>query len=213
MWFNDADAADHWADAIAHLSRDRILRKLIARLGPCTLRPRRDYFVKLVQSILSQQVSVKAADAMYRRLAGQFPAQGPTPARMVRFLTQGDETLIRACGLSRQKRGYLLDLSQRFTAGTIRPQRFASMTDDEVIATLTQVKGIGVWTVQMLLIFALARPDVWPTGDLGLQHNLHINFPKHFATRPKPRDIESFADKWRPYRSIATWYLWQSGKK
>lgn len=207
MWF-DVEPSDKWADAIAHLSRDKVLRKIIAQVGPCTLRPRRDYFVKLVQSILSQQVSVAAAASMYRKLSGQFIGNKVTPADVVRFLTESEDDLIRSCGLSRQKRAYVLDLAQRFHEGTIPSRRFSRMTDEQLIENLTQIKGIGRWTVEMLLIFALNRPDVWPVDDLGLQAAIQKAYD--LPQRPKAKEIITFGDKWKPWRSIATWYLWRS---
>ena len=207
MWI-DAEPNDRWAEAIAHLRRDEVLGRVIDRVGPCTLRPRRDYFVKLVQSILSQQVSVKAAAAMYRKLAGQFAGQKVTPAELVRFLRESDELVIRSCGLSRQKRAYVLDLAERFHAGSVPSRRFARMTDEQIIETLTPIKGVGRWTVEMLLIFGLNRTDVWPVDDLGLQEGIRREWG--MATRPKAKEIIHFGDAWRPYRSIATWYLWRS---
>lgn len=207
MWF-DLEPSDKWGDAIAHLSRDKVMRGIIARVGPCTLRPRRDYFVKLVQSILSQQVSVAAAASMYRKLASQFTGNKVTPADVVRFLTESEDDLIRSCGLSRQKRAYVLDLAQRFHDGAIPSRRFSRMTDDQLIENLTQIKGIGRWTVEMLLIFALNRTDVWPVDDLGLQAAIQKAY--NLPVRPKAKEILTFGDKWKPWRSIATWYLWRS---
>ncbi|MGC4031842.1 MAG: hypothetical protein QM754_08950 [Tepidisphaeraceae bacterium] len=207
MWF-DVEPSDKWAAAITHLRKDKVLRGVIARVGPCTLRPRRDYFVKLVQSILSQQVSVAAAAAMYRKLAGQFVGQKVTPAEVVRFLRESDELLIKSCGLSRQKRAYVLDLAERFHAGSVPSRRFSKMTDEQIIENLTQIKGIGRWTVEMLLIFGLNRTDVWPVGDLGLQESIRQLY--NMPVRPKAKEIRDFADKWKPFRSIATWYLWRA---
>jgi len=210
MWFDTAPN-DQWTDAIAHLRRDRVLRRLIDDVGPCTLKPRRNSYLKLVQSILSQQVSVKAAASMYLKLAKQMPAKRVSPANVLAFLTTADEETIKSCGLSRQKRGYILDLSQRFASGQIKPARFSKLSDEELVAELTQIKGIGRWTVEMLLIFGLNRPDLWPVDDLGLQEAIRHHFK--LPARPKPREILNFADKWRPYRSIATWYLWRAPKE
>lgn len=207
MWF-DVEPTDQWADAVAHLRRDKTMRGVIDRVGPCTLRPRRDYFVKLVQSILSQQVSVAAAASMYRKLAGQFVGQKVTPADVVRFLKESEDDLIRSCGLSRQKRAYVLDLAERFHAGSIPSRRFSKMTDEQIVANLTQIKGIGRWTVEMLLIFGLNRTDVWPVDDLGLQEAIKREWG--MAVRPKAKEIADFGDAFKPYRSIATWYLWRS---
>ena len=211
MWFKDASADDRWHDAMVHLRKDATLRKIIDRVGPCMLRPTlsRDYYIRLVQSILSQQVSVKAADAMYRKLSAHFPRQRPTPERIVEFLTTSDEEIIRSCGLSRQKRAYLHDLAERFASKRIDPKRFAKMDDELLIAHLTEVKGIGQWTVEMLLIFALNRPDVWPMDDLGIRESLYRHWPRRFDVRPTPGQVKDFADKWRPWRTVASWYLWR----
>lgn len=210
MWFPDRATDPRWNEATAHLRRDRVLAGIIDRVGPCTLRPHRDYFVKLIQSILSQQVSVKAAMAMYARLSSRFPRKRPTPALLLEFLRGSDETTLRSCGLSRQKREYLLDLSRRFADGSIPHRRLARMSDEEVVTTLTQVKGVGRWTVEMLLIFSLCRPDVWPVDDLGLRESVYLHWPRRFEDRPTARELLGFADRWRPWRSIATWYLWRA---
>lgn len=207
MWFDEKPNA-RWADACRFLAkRDPVMRKLIRRVGPCTLRPRRDYFVKLVQSILSQQVSVKAAASMYAKLAMNFEGRKPTPEALVRFLEESDDAVIRACGLSRQKRAYVYDLAKRFADGSIPHRRFSRMTDEELIASLTQIKGIGRWTVEMLLIFALNRPDVWPVDDLGLREGVRREYGH--PERKSAKELVAFADHLRPYRSIATWYLWR----
>ncbi len=187
--------------------------KLIRRIGPCTLRPRGEPFVTLVQSILSQQVSVKAADSMYRKLAAKFPRQRPTPERLLNFLTTANDDDIRGCGLSRQKRGYMHDLARCFSDGTVPARRLSRMTDEEVIACVTQVKGIGQWTAEMLLIFSLGRPDIWPIDDLGIRESVFRLWPKTFAERPAPKMIADFADRWRPWRSVASWYLWAEKDK
>ena len=126
---------------------------------------------------------------------------------MARFLREGDEETVRSCGLSRQKRSYILDLAERFHAKQIPSRRFSRMSDDQIIESLTQIKGIGRWTVEMLLIFGLNRTDVWPVDDLGLQEGVRRAFK--MAERPKAKEIVHFADAWRPYRSVATWYLWR----
>ena len=182
MWFKDLPPDDRWHDAIRHLRKDKTLAKIIDAVGPCTLKPRltRDHYVRLVQAILSQQVSVKAAAAMYRKLSSQFPRKRPTPQNVVQFLTTADEDLIRSCGLSRQKRAYIHDLAERFASKEIDPKQFAKMDDDLLIEHLTQVKGIGKWTVEMLLIFSLNRPDVWPVDDLAIRQSVHKHWPRKF---------------------------------
>lgn len=214
MWFDDLDPNDRWAPAITHLRKDKTLAKIIERVGPCTLTPvpAKDCFIKLVQSILSQQVSTAAAASMYRKLAAQFPRKRPTPERLVQFLDTSDEETIRSCGLSRQKRAYIHDLASRFASGEIKSKDFATKSDDELVAELTPIKGIGRWTVEMLLIFALNRPDVWPVDDLGIQESVFRHWPRKFEERPKGKQIRDFADKWRPWRSVASWYLWRGLK-
>jgi DNA-3-methyladenine glycosylase II len=209
MWFDNTTSADRWYDAIRHLRRDPILRRIMKRVGPCTLSPRKDVFVALVQSILSQQVSVAAADSMYRKLKAKMPRKSVTPKNVLAFLTTSDDETVRSCGLSRQKRGYVQDVSQKFADGTIKPRSFHAMTDEAMIEHLTQVKGIGRWTVEMLLIFVFNRPDVWPVDDLGIQERYRQNFG--LEHRPKPKELAPLGDKWKPWRTVASWYLWKSG--
>lgn len=214
MWFDDLDPNDRWTPAITHLRKDKTLAKIIARVGPCTLSPvaPKDCFIKLVQSILSQQVSTAAAASMYRKLSANFPRNRPTPESLVTFLDTADEEKVRGCGLSRQKRAYIHDLATRFANGSIKSKDFIAKSDEQLIEELTEIKGIGQWTVEMLLIFALNRPDVWPVDDLGIQESVFRHWPKKFETRPKGKLIKDFASKWRPWRSVASWYLWRGLK-
>lgn len=211
MWFKDVPPDDRWHAAIVHLSKDNTLAKIIARVGPCTLTPKltRDHYVRLVQAILSQQVSTKAAASMYRKLCAQFPRKRPTPDAVVKFLTTADDELIRSCGLSRQKRAYIHDLAERFASKQIDPKKFAKMDDELLIEHLTEVKGIGKWTVEMLLIFSLNRPDVWPVDDLAIRESIYKHWPRKFTERPTPKLVANFGDKWRPWRTVASWYLWR----
>jgi DNA-3-methyladenine glycosylase II len=215
MWFPPADEDGRWAEAIAHLRTDKTMARIIDRVGPCLIRPRRDYFVKLVQSIFSQQVSVAAASAMYAKLKARVRGQQVTPQSVLEFLTTQDDETIRSTGLSRQKRGYMHDLARRFADGAVPYKRFAKMSDEEIIESLTQVKGIGRWTVEMLLIFALNRPDVWPVDDLGLREHAFRNYPRLFKERPTAKDpkLAKLGERFAPYRSVATWYLWRSSAK
>ena len=214
MWFPPATPDGRWDAALEHLGRDRVMRKIIDRVGPCTLQPTpdKDHYIRLVQSILSQQVSVAAARSMYAKLSANFPRKRPTPALMVTFLTMSSDELIRSCGLSRQKRAYIHDLATRFAEKSIVPKKFAGMNDDELVEHLTAVKGIGRWTVEMLMIFALNRPDVWPVDDLAIRESVFRHWPKRFAERPSAKELRPFADRWRPYRTIASWYLWRGLK-
>src|SRR5690349_16338823 len=171
MWLEKPPRRPDWSAAIKHLRRDPVMRRIIARVGPCTLAPRRDFFVVLCKSIFTQQISTKIAAVLFGRFREQFPRRRPTPQRVGKFLRDGDADLIKRCGLSRQKRAYVLDLADHFVRGEIPTRRFARMSDDEIIESLTRVNGIGRWTAEMFLIFVLNRSDVWPVDDLGLQES------------------------------------------
>lgn len=207
MWSTQSSSTS-WNEAENFLKRDRVMKRLIDRVGPCTLAPNKDVFATLVKSILSQQVSGAAANSMHRKLCEQLPRKKITPQNIFDFLTHKDDETIRSCGLSRQKRAYIHDLSGKFLDGTVPYKRFSKLDDEELIKSLTQVKGIGRWTVEMLLIFSLNRTDVWPVDDLGIRESVFRHWPKKFTERPKPKEILDFAEKWRPWRSVASWYLW-----
>ena len=183
---------------------DPILSPFIEAIGPCRLAPAPDPFIALVEAIISQQLSVKAADTIFARLVSICPGKSITPKKIV----SADESALREAGLSRQKIGYMKDLAGRWVAGEIRPKEFHSLPDEEIIARLIEVKGIGRWTAEMFLIFALNRTDVLPVGDLGLKKAVRQAY--RLRQLPSPEDIQKIADPWRPYRSIATWYLWKS---
>ncbi len=206
MWFKASSRAPDWSEGVEHLRRDRRLRPIIDRVGKCTLHPRRDYFVVLCQSIFTQQISTKVAEVLFKRFCDQFPNRRPTPKGVLAFLA-GDPEQVRACGLSRQKISYLADLARHFEEDKIPIRRFGTMSDEAVIASLTQVKGVGRWTAEMFLIFVLNRPDVLPVDDLGLR----IGAAKVLGLdeRPTPKQVEAAAEPWRPWRTLATWYIWR----
>jgi len=194
----------NFSAAEKHLRRsDPVLAQIIQQQGKCALKPDRRYFQSLVEAILSQQLSVKAAATIFRRfrdlLAGQV-----VPAAI---LSLRDEQF-RNVGISRQKMAALRDLSSKWQASFINPRRFAHMSDEEIIAGLTQVKGIGRWTAEMFLIFSLCRLDVLPLGDLGFRNAVM----KAYGLRKMPQEqrLLALGEKWKPYRAIATWYLWAS---
>jgi DNA-3-methyladenine glycosylase II len=208
MWFETPPRDQDWTYAIKHLRRrDPVMRKLIARVGPCTLHSRRDYFVVLCKSIFTQQISTKVATTLFGRFRDQFPLRRPTPARVQTFLTTGDDQLIRTCGLSRQKRAYVLDLAEHFTSGAIPTRRFARMSDEDIIQSLIRVNGVGRWTAEMFLIFVLNRPDVLPVDDLGLREGVKVAYG--MKERPGAKTLTEMGERWRPHRTIATWYLWR----
>jgi DNA-3-methyladenine glycosylase II len=191
--------------AIEHLRKsDHRLRRIIDRVGPCALAPRRDYFPALCEAIVSQQLAAKAAATIFRRFTALFARHRPTGTALLEL---GNDDL-RGAGLSRQKIGYLRDLATKFNDGTIPQRRLARMDDDAVIAALTQVKGVGVWTGQMFLIFVLNRPDILPVDDLGLRKAAQLLY--NLPDLPARTELTDLAEPWRPFRSVATWYLWQS---
>lgn len=193
----------YWDEAKAHLAkRDKVLRRIIRDYPDANLRTRGDAFQTLARSIVGQQISVKAAQAVWDRfetLAGRV-----APHAVVAL----EDDAMRAAGLSRMKVAYLKDLAGRFHEGQLKPRRWARMDDEAVIADLVQVKGIGRWSVEMFLIFHLMRPDVLPVGDLGLQRAMERLYNGGEAlTRD---DMRELAEPWRPWASVATWYLWRS---
>lgn len=207
MWFDQTEADDCWTGGARHLARvDPKLRKIIRKVGPCALRPRRDYFVVLCKAIYAQQISTRVAAVLFGRFRQQFPAKRPTPALVLRLLN-GDPALLKPCGLSRQKTKYLRDLAEHFVTGKIPTRRLSAMSDQEVIDALIRVHGIGRWTAEMFLMFVLNRTDVLPVDDLGLRDAVREVYDlKH---RPTAKELYLLAESWRPWRSLATWYLWR----
>lgn len=195
-----------WSDATVHLNAiDPEFGSLIARVGPCSIRPkqRKDRFATLVRAIIGQQISSKAAasiDARLKELTGQLHAPAP--------LLEVGETGLRSVGLSGVKARYVLNLAEAVGTGAVPLDVIHKWDDDGIIARLTTVKGIGVWTAEMFLIFALARPDVFPVGDLGVRAALRNRFD--LPDLPKADAARALAEAWRPYRSVASWYLWRS---
>ena len=163
---------------------------------------RGDAFYTLARSIVGQQISVKAADSIWARVAGLLKKVEP------KQLLKCSETQLRECGLSGSKVEYLMDLAKHFSDGSVHLNDWPKMSDEEIIQALIAIKGIGRWTAEMFLIFFLMRPDVLPLDDIGL----HKGIAKHYNAGVKlgRKDMTALAEKWRPYRSVATWYLWRS---
>jgi 3-methyladenine DNA glycosylase/8-oxoguanine DNA glycosylase len=193
------------ADAVMCLrKRDPVLSGLIDIHGPCTLVPSSPYFPVLVETVISQQLSTKAAKAIYRRLLG---AVGRRVLRPIDVLRIADEILLEI-GFSRSKTRYVKNAAEAFYARRMGPKTFGRMTDDEVIDYLSSIKGIGEWSSHMFLIFALGRMDVFPVGDLGLRNAMANAY--RLRRPPSQERLERIGDQWRPYRTIGTWYLWES---
>jgi DNA-3-methyladenine glycosylase II len=190
--------------AINHLKKsDPVLAAIIERIGPFRMQYGEPTFHTLAESILYQQLNGKAAATIFNR----FTALAGDPLTPQGILKLSDAQM-RGVGLSRQKTAYLRDLSEKTKAGLLEFERMTDTSDDEVIAHLTRVKGVGVWTAQMFLMFTLQRPDILPTGDYGIQAAIK----KYYKKRkwPKPAVMLKIAKPWVPYRSIASWYLWKS---
>lgn len=192
-----------WQQATQHLSAcDLVIQRLIQRHGDARLEVSGDAFSTLVRAIVGQQISVKAAASVWQRMVVALPEMTP------QVLESVDADMLRACGLSARKVESLRDLSSHFLQGGLKAVVWREMDDEDLIAALTQVKGIGRWTAEMFLIFHLHRPDVLPLADVGLQRAVSIHYN---ASQPVSKSrISAIADNWRPWRSVATWYLWRS---
>ena len=190
--------------AVNHLKKsDPVLRAIIERVGPCRMEFGEPTFHSVAEAIIYQQLNGKAAVTIFKRFtdAAGLPV---TPDGILKL----SDAQLRAVGLSKQKSSYVRDLAEKTKAGLLDFSRLHEQTDDEVIQHLTQVKGVGVWTAHMFLMFTLRRQNILPTGDYGVQAAMK----KHYRKRklPKPKDMEKIAKVWSPYRSIACWYLWRS---
>ena len=190
--------------AVNHLKKsDPTLAAIIERVGPCRMEYGEPTFHSLAESILYQQLNGKAAVTIFKRFT-DLVGDPVTPEGILKVT----DAQLRAVGLSKQKTSYLRDLAEKTKAGLLEFERLAELPDDEVIAHLTQVKGVGVWTAHMFLMFTLRRPDILPTGDYGIQAAIKKYYRKRKL--PKPKDMEKIAKSWSPYRSVACWYLWRS---
>lgn len=210
-------APDWWQQARDELgAADPVLGRIIAGFGDAALGSRGDPFTTLARSIVGQQISVKAAQSVWNRLvsaavtpelvAGQEPEipQRIAPAEVMAM----SQEQLRACGLSLRKAEYLGDLAQRFAQGELLPERWPAMDDEAVIAELIRVRGVGRWTAEMFLIFNLMRPDVLPLDDIGLLRAMGLHWLQGvMPSRAQARDL---AQRWSPWRTAATWYLWRS---
>jgi DNA-3-methyladenine glycosylase II len=180
------------------------MRNVMRKAGPFRLKLRRDRFYSLVVSIISQQISGRAAASILNKLVQHIAPQKISPQSLARLSREE----LRAVGFSTQKATYVLDLAERVAGGTLRLDRMGRMTDEQIIEALIQVKGIGVWTAQMFLIFSLGRLDVFPHADLGVR--MAIRNLYGLDDLPDKDISHKIATPWRPYASVATWYCWRS---
>lgn len=197
--------------AIDHLrSRDRRLALLIERTGAFELRRRSFHtpFHALFSAIVSQQLSGKAAHSIYRRTRALFPGSRVTAPAVLAT----DPDTLRGAGLSRAKVAAVHDLAAKYRDGTLpNARRMRSLSDEEIIESLIRVRGVGRWTVEMLLIFYLGRPDVLPAGDLGVRKGFQITYGGHEL--PTAEQLVKHGERWRPYRSVASWYMWRATER
>lgn len=195
------------AAADAHLrAADPVLAALIERQGPLPEpAPRGDHYGALVRAIVGQQLSTKAARAIHQRLLELFDGRAPTPDEL---LAMDPEELRNAAGLSRAKVTFLRSLAEHVASGELDLERVAELPDDEVVAELTAVKGVGVWTADMFLVFQLGRPDVLPVGDLGIRRAVERAYG--LRDLPSADELEAMAEAWRPHRTAACLHLWRS---
>ena len=191
--------------AILHLKKaDPVLAGIIDRVGEYRIQFREPAFETLVRSIVYQQLSGRVALVIFERLLNLMPERLLTPAAVLALTVEQ----MRAVGLSGQKTAYIRDLAARTFAGEVDFALLSGLSDHQVIETLTRVKGVGVWTAHMFLIFALQRPDVLPVGDLGVRTAMRKAY--RMRALPKPARMEKIASAWRPWCSVASWYLWRS---
>jgi DNA-3-methyladenine glycosylase II len=194
---------DYWIRAKRALARiDPVMGGIIRAHPKVFLARRGEPFMTLARAIVGQQISVKAAQSVWDRFAACVG--DVTPQNVLRR----ERPLLRACGLSDRKTEYIADLAQHFADGVIHVQRWPEMADEEIIAELVAVRGIGRWTAEMFLIFNLLRPDVFPLDDLGLQKGIRLAYFK--GRKVSPNRMKKLGETWRPWRSVATWYLWRS---
>lgn len=193
----------YWNRATAELSDcDEVMADLIQTYQGETLSSHGDPFITLVRAIIGQQISVKAADAVWEKMLAGLMQINPTK------IIEADDDMLRSYGLSRQKILYLRHLSAEFLEQTYHPERWMEMSDDEVRKDLTRHKGIGHWTAEMFLIFHLMRPDVLPVSDVGLRKAMEHLY--HFGEPLSANEMQAIASVWQPWRTVATWYLWRS---
>ncbi|SRR5260370_21836223 len=190
--------------ALQHLKKDPVLAEIIRRTGPFTMQYRDPRFETLVRSIVYQQLSGKVASVIYGRLEAAVGMAGITPESIMKLRIDR----MRRLGLSRQKTTYIRELARHTKRGSVVFESLPEMEDALVIEHLTKVKGIGVWTAQMFLMFALRRPDVLPVADLGIR--IAMKKAYNLSDLPKPPEMEQIAAAWRPWASVASWYLWRS---
>lgn len=199
---------DTTAQKAAHYlaKQDSSLASVIAHVGLCTIRPHKNYYRELVESIIGQQLSVKAAAAIEKRFVDLFDGAFPSPEQILSVSAPD----LRAIGFSRPKAGYIQDLATKVLAGEVKFEHLDALPNEEVTAELVAVKGVGEWTAHMFLMFCMGRMDVLPFGDLGIRNGMQKLY--NLPAVPTPQEVVEIAtaNNWHPYESIASWYIWKS---
>jgi len=193
-------------DMMAVFSKDPVILAIVEAQAPLTSSRSEDLYYKLLGSIVSQQLSTKVAATIFRRFTELFPANYPSP----QLLLDAPDELLRSAGLSFQKIGYVRNVAAFALQGNLEHSTINAMGDEDLIKHLTQIKGVGRWTVEMLLMFALERPDVFPVDDLGIQNAMKRHYGLEETGKPLRLKMMEISEIWRPYRTIASKYLWKS---
>lgn len=193
---------------LTHLHKDKILSNIIIKVGNIKPSLQTDIYYALLESIVSQQLSVKVADVIFNRFLDLFPERYPNAKQLIKI----EDDVLRKAGLSYRKASYLKNVAQFSLENNLDLEHLLSFTDDELIDLFTQIKGVGKWTVQMLLLFPMNRPDVFPADDLGIQNNIKKIYSLTEEKKELKEKIIQIAEQWKPYRSLACKYIWQSSK-
>jgi DNA-3-methyladenine glycosylase II len=194
-------------EALKHLRRDPVLKPVLRQVGPCTLRPvKREPYEALVRAIAHQQVHGRAAEAILGRFVALYPGHDFPPAAAV---LETPVEAMRGCGLSGSKVAAIRDIAEKAVGGLVPTRKAAArLSDEALIERLCAIRGVGRWTVEMLLIFTLGRPDVLPVDDFGVREGYRV--AAGLETQPKPKDLAAIGEAWGPWRSVAAWYLWRA---
>ena len=193
--------------AILYLQRDPKMAEIIKKVGEYKVKTTKNRYQSLVEAIIAQQLSGYAADSILKKFKKLYKSKFPKPIDVIRT----SNPKLRSVGLSKMKISYIKDLSKKIESNHLNMRSFSSKNDEYIIEQLTSVKGIGRWTAEMFLIFSLGREDVLPVGDLGLKKGIQLMYS--LKELPKEKEIEHIAESWKPYRTIATWYIWKSLQK
>ena len=194
-------------EATKFLKKDPKLAKIIKQVGDYNVKITKNRYQSLVEAIIAQQLSGSAADSILKKFKKLYKSKFPKPVEVIKT----PDSKLRTAGLSKMKISYIKDLSRKIEADQLNMRRISSKSDEYVVEQLTSVKGIGRWTAEMFLIFSLGRLGILPVGDLGLKKGIQLMYS--FDDLPNEEEIEQLAESWRPYRTVATWYLWKSLQK